>query len=227
MFDEIEGKNTRERVLQTLLLRERCTINDLADAVDINPISVRHHISRLEAEGLVESGRRTPRCRATQRLSTSLPKKDANVFPSLPSPDAAPARTAQRDHAAALVEQLFTQMAQDMASDHKIRLEASAWSSASILKQLLQAKVLPSTGKNTAMITKSENPNCPYYHVGQNHPEVCSVDQTLISNSSGPPCNESTMHAERRRPVCLPDIKRSSCTGELTHDQHNPRGSSL
>src|SRR5512139_3443927 len=55
MFDEIEGKNTRERVLQTLLLRERCTINELADAVDINPISVRHHINRLEADGLVVS----------------------------------------------------------------------------------------------------------------------------------------------------------------------------
>jgi DeoR family suf operon transcriptional repressor len=23
--------------------------------------------------------------------------------------------------------------------------------------------------------------NCPYYHIGQNHPEVCSVDQTIIS----------------------------------------------
>ena len=24
--------------------------------------------------------------------------------------------------------------------------------------------------------------NCPYYHVGQSHPEVCAVDETLISN---------------------------------------------
>jgi predicted ArsR family transcriptional regulator len=23
--------------------------------------------------------------------------------------------------------------------------------------------------------------SCPYYHVGQSHPEVCTVDQTLIS----------------------------------------------
>ena len=23
--------------------------------------------------------------------------------------------------------------------------------------------------------------SCPYYHLGQSHPEVCSVDQTLIS----------------------------------------------
>jgi DeoR family suf operon transcriptional repressor len=24
--------------------------------------------------------------------------------------------------------------------------------------------------------------SCPYYRVGQNHPEVCSMDQTLISS---------------------------------------------
>ncbi len=54
MFDDA-GKNTRERVLKTLLKNHRCTINELAEAVNINPISVRHHISRLQAEGLVGS----------------------------------------------------------------------------------------------------------------------------------------------------------------------------
>ena len=48
-------KSTRERVLYILLKQYRCTINDLAGAVDINPISVRHHITKLEAEGLVSS----------------------------------------------------------------------------------------------------------------------------------------------------------------------------
>jgi DNA-binding MarR family transcriptional regulator len=47
--------STRDRVLNTLLTRPRCTINDLAESVGINPISVRHHISKLEAEGLVDS----------------------------------------------------------------------------------------------------------------------------------------------------------------------------
>ena len=56
MVDENEViKNTRDRVLRTLLARQHCTINELAEAVDINPISVRHHIARLEAEGLVTS----------------------------------------------------------------------------------------------------------------------------------------------------------------------------
>ena len=55
MLSNHEAKNTRERVLRTLLARERCTINELAEAVEINPISVRHHIVKLEAEGLVTS----------------------------------------------------------------------------------------------------------------------------------------------------------------------------
>ena len=52
---DFESKSTRERVLETLLSKKRCTINELAEAVDINPISVRHHITRLEADGLVNS----------------------------------------------------------------------------------------------------------------------------------------------------------------------------
>ncbi len=47
--------NTREKVMRTLLTRPRITINELAENVGINPISVRHHISSLAAEGLVES----------------------------------------------------------------------------------------------------------------------------------------------------------------------------
>ena len=47
--------NTRNRVLRTLLLNQRRTVNELAEAVDINPISVRHHVNKLEAEGLIQS----------------------------------------------------------------------------------------------------------------------------------------------------------------------------
>ena len=50
-----QTKTTRQRVMQTLLSRQRCTINELAEVVSINPISVRHHITRLEADGLVSS----------------------------------------------------------------------------------------------------------------------------------------------------------------------------
>ena len=46
---------TREKVLRTLLTHPRSTINELAEAVGISPISVRHHITSLQAENLVAS----------------------------------------------------------------------------------------------------------------------------------------------------------------------------
>src|SRR5690348_7810441 len=46
-------KSTRDRILQTLLRHPRSTINELADAVGINPISVRHHLTNLQVEALV------------------------------------------------------------------------------------------------------------------------------------------------------------------------------
>jgi DeoR family transcriptional regulator, suf operon transcriptional repressor len=33
---------------------------------------------------------------------------------------------------------------------------------------------------------------CPYYHIGQSHPEVCTVDQTLISSVLNIPAEKIT-----------------------------------
>jgi predicted ArsR family transcriptional regulator len=46
-------KSTRDRILQT----SPCSANitELAEAVGINPISVRHHLSSLQVEGLLSS----------------------------------------------------------------------------------------------------------------------------------------------------------------------------
>ena len=48
-------KSTKDKILQTLLRRPKITINELADAVGINPISVRHHLTNLQMEGLVSA----------------------------------------------------------------------------------------------------------------------------------------------------------------------------
>ena len=38
--------STRDKILQALLRKPRSTINDLAEVAGINPISVRHHLSK-------------------------------------------------------------------------------------------------------------------------------------------------------------------------------------
>lgn len=182
MFAELEAKNTRDRVLQTLLVRERCTINELAEAVEINPISVRHHIAKLEADGLVSSEEERHGVGRPRRLYF-LTEKGREQFPTryirltvrlleqlkdiLPAP---------------LINRLFTQMAEEMASNY--RNEAEGLTPEARLDLVRQ--LLTSEGFNVEVVKEGDaylirESNCPYYHVGQNHPEVCSVDQTLIS----------------------------------------------
>ncbi|NOQ40585.1 MAG: winged helix-turn-helix transcriptional regulator, partial [Anaerolineales bacterium] len=74
------SNNTRNRVLRTLLLNQRRTVNDLAEAVDINPISVRHHITKLEAEGLIQSEEERHGV-GRPRLVYSLTNKGMEQFP--------------------------------------------------------------------------------------------------------------------------------------------------
>jgi DeoR family transcriptional regulator, suf operon transcriptional repressor len=182
MFDEIEGKNTRERVLQTLLLRERCTINDLAGAVDINPISVRHHISRLEAEGLVVSDEERHGVGRPHRMYF-LTEKGRERFPSrYIRLTLRLLEQLKETMPPALIGQLFTQMARSVASDYQEELEGlSMEERLNHLTSLLSAEGFTVEWQKHGDEYHIRESNCPYYHVGQNYPEVCSVDQTLIS----------------------------------------------
>lgn len=175
---------TRDRVLNTLLSKQRCTVNELAESVGINAISVRHHISKLEADGLVTSdeelhGVGRPRrvyflteaglehfptryMRLTLRLLEQLKE-------SLPEP---------------MVEKLFAQMAHEMVEDYADEAETDGLSMEERLKRMQE--LLAKEGFNVEWEQQGEQyhireTNCPYLHVTQNHPEVCSVDQTLIS----------------------------------------------
>jgi len=178
-----QAKSTRERVLHTLLRRQRSTINELADAVGINPISVRHHISKLEAEGLVNSEEERHGVGRPRRLYY-LTDKGQEVFPSrylrltlrlleqlkdtMPEP---------------MVNRLFTQVAQDMASKYQDVTDGLT------LEQRLDVviSVLSDEGFTVEWEKQGDQYllreiSCPYYHIGQDHPEVCSIDQTLISS---------------------------------------------
>ena len=74
-------KSTRERILQTLLNHPRSTINDLAEAVGINAISVRHHLTSLQADNLVAADEERHGV-GRPRLVYSLTEKGLERFPT-------------------------------------------------------------------------------------------------------------------------------------------------
>jgi predicted ArsR family transcriptional regulator len=182
MLAEIEAKNTRERVLQILLSRERCTIIELAEAVDINPISVRHHINKLEAEGLVASEEERHGVGRPRRLYF-LTEKGREQFPTrYIRLTLRLLEQLKETMPPQMVNRLFTQMAQEMASGYRAEAQdLSVEERLNLIQSLLTREGFSVEWEKQGDFYHIRESNCPYYHVGQNHPEVCSMDQTLIS----------------------------------------------
>ncbi len=175
--------STRDRVLRTLLSRRRCTINELAAAVGINPISVRHHLVRLEAEGLVTSEEERHGVGRPRRVY-SLTEKGREQFPTrYLRLTVRLLEQLKETLPEAMVRELFTQMAMDMASDAAVDLDGMSMEERlDVLKTMLAQEGFAVEWEQRGNEYFIREVSCPYYHVGQVHPEVCSVDQTLIRN---------------------------------------------
>ncbi|MBA4380333.1 MAG: hypothetical protein C0393_06615 [Anaerolinea sp.] len=184
-------KSTRDRILQTLQRNPRSTINALAEAVGINPISVRHHLNNLQVEGLIsaeeerhgvgrprlvyfltESGQErfpTRYLRLTSRLLDQLKE-------SLPEP---------------IVSKLFLQMAEDMAEEYAAQMKDLPMEERlAFMKTLLAEEGFNIEWEKSQDGYQIHEISCPYLQIGQNHPEVCTVDQTLISRMLAVPAEK-------------------------------------
>ncbi len=179
------AENTRDRILRTLLECQRCTINDLAESVGINPISVRHHVIKLEAQGLVASeeerhgvGRPPKVYYLTEAGLEKFPTRYLRLANRLL--DQLKAALPE-----ATVNQLFAQMAKDVVTGYTEHVDLAKMSMEERLDQL--SSLLLNEGFTVEWERDGDQfliheISCPYYHVGENHPEVCTVDETLIAN---------------------------------------------
>ncbi len=177
--------NTRKRVLRTLLLSQSRTVNELAEAVDINPISVRHHVTKLEAEGLIQSEEERHGV-GRPRLVYSLTNKGMEQFPqrylqlTLRLLEHLKTNLSEK----ALTE-IFQEMAEGITSELTQDIDLEDLSLEERL-HLLQ-KIL--TAEGFVVNLQEENgyfylveASCPYHHIGEDFPEICILDQELIAH---------------------------------------------
>jgi predicted ArsR family transcriptional regulator len=175
---------TRDFVLKTLLTRQRCTINELAEAVGINPISVRHHVTKLEASGLITSEEERHGVGRPRRLYF-LTEKGMEQFPTrylrLTIRLLAQLKETLPQ---SMVNDLFAQVADDLMADYSPELELDDLpieERLDIVKDLLRGEGFTMEWERKEDGYHIRESSCPYYHVGKTHPEICAVDQHLIS----------------------------------------------
>jgi predicted ArsR family transcriptional regulator len=184
-------KSTKDRILQVLLRKPRIPINEIAEAVGINAISVRHHLSNLEKEGLIAAEEERHGV-GRPRLVYSLTEEGMERFPTkylrlttrllaqlketMPGP---------------VVTQLFNQVAEDLANQYAADIKGlSMEERLDFVKELLAQEGFTVEWELKDGQYQIHEISCPYYQIGVAHPEVCTMDQTLISKMLAVPANK-------------------------------------
>src|SRR3989304_4835176 len=110
---------TRETILRTLRARGMCSVVELASAAEVSPVSVRHHLTHVLADGLVASQEERHGV-GRPRLLYSLTDSGRGLFPGRYLPLASRPVTEMkenlpRDTVAAVFTGLPSSMAEDFA----------------------------------------------------------------------------------------------------------------
>jgi DeoR family suf operon transcriptional repressor len=184
-------KSTRDRILQTLLHKPRSTINTLAEAVGINPISVRHHLTNLQMEGLVE-GQEERHGVGRPRLIYILTNEGMEHFPTRYMQLTTRLLSQMKETMSEpVIAKLFNQIAEDVASHYSSDMQGlSMEERLDFVKEMLAQEGFTVEWEKKGGQYEIHEISCPYYQIGIAHPEVCTVDQTLISKMLALPANK-------------------------------------
>lgn len=184
---------TRKIILRTLRSQGKCTVKELAEAAEVSPVSVRHHLSNLQAEGLV-SVEEVRHGVGRPHHSFSLTEKALELFPTRYY------RLTNRlleelkeSMPGERVDELFSGVADNMASQFAKELgDLPLEERLHRLVELLQQEGFDTELEREGDQLLLHELSCPFVHVGQEHPEVCLLDQSLIAHALSLPVERVT-----------------------------------
>jgi len=173
--------STHDEILRAIKAQGRATIAELAARTHITSVSVRHHLSNLQAEGLVKS-QEVRQGVGRPHLVYSLSEAGQERFP------ARYLRLSERlldqlktSLPPAALEEMFTHMAEGMVAEYAARLEGKTLEEKmALLMELLGTEGFLAKWNRTGETISLTEYSCPYLRIGQRHPEVCAIDQTVI-----------------------------------------------
>lgn len=176
-------KTTRDKVLTTIKLNPQSTIINIADKVGINAISVRHHLTNLQAEGLILAEEERHGV-GRPRLVYSLSEKGMETFPSRyyrlinSLMDQIKETIPEKN-----VQSLFSSMAHKLTSEYEPLLEdMDIEERLDLLKSILSKEGFEVEWDKDGDEYSIKEISCPFAKIGENHPEVCLFDKSIISN---------------------------------------------
>jgi DeoR family suf operon transcriptional repressor len=178
------GKHsTRDIILQTLKVSNRAKVEDLADAANVSPVTVRHHLNALQADNLIEvsSVRRKV---GRPYYVYSLSEKGHELFPRkyirLTNRLLDEMKASLSDE---LIGDLFNGIVENIVEQHRSKFEDLDFEERlAYLVDLLAEEGFMAKWERANGKYKITEFSCPYYSVVDHHSELCALDKELIVN---------------------------------------------
>lgn len=189
----------RKQILEILKEHgEGATVAELAETLEMAPVSVRHHLDILQGDNLIGVNR-VDRKGAVGRPQQvyALTSEARNHFPNNFAALATHLVTQIKEHLPPeQVTSAFRSMAREIAAEFppptavvdEQALETRLGQVAQFLSQrgyLARWERVADNGHAVYLLHKH---NCPYCGVSAGHPELCFMDQVLIDELVGQPC---------------------------------------
>lgn len=201
--------DTRLQVLEAIRAQQPTTVILLAETLGISPISIRHHLTSLQAEGLITIeidrqgvGRPKHLYSLTEAAQRFFPNKyhvlAERLFDELKA-SLAPNQ----------VEGMVDRLAANVASRYGTLPHGTLEERLKYLVEILGEEGFVAEVQRVGNNIVLTELNCPYMYVGQRHPEVCRIDNTLIRSVLGVEVQQTScvLHGDR---CCTFNVKDDS-----------------
>ena len=175
--------NTRETILHKIKEQHSTTVEKLAEAADVSPVTVRHHLNALLADGSIEA---TPVRRSVGRphMTYSLSEAGEELFPKNYFRLSTLLLEEIRDRFSPdVVTSIFNGVANRIANDNSERFEGLSFEGRlDFLVTLLEEEGFMARWEKNGDGYQLTEYGCPWLSIGEAHSEVCSFDKELINS---------------------------------------------
>ena len=175
--------STRDIIFHTIKSSQQVNVEGLAEVADVSPVTVRHHLNTLQADGLIESesvrrkvGRPYYVYSLSEKGHEQFPKRYVRLTSRLL--DEMKSRLPQE-----VVQEVFDNVVLGVVDEHRGEYEHLEFEDRlDYLVKLLADEGFLASWENSDKGYVLTEYSCPYISVGRSHAEICTIDTELIVN---------------------------------------------
>lgn len=189
--------STRETILRTIKAQPKANVDALAEAASVSPVTVRHHLNALLAEGLIvsESVRRKV---GRPYYVYSISEKGQELFPKRYVRFTSRLLDELKSH---LPPEAFngvlSNVVESVLEEHRGEFEhLGVEDRLDYLIELLAEEGFLAHWEQTENGYLVTEFSCPYISLGESHAEICNIDKELIVNVLDLPVQQNSCMLE-------------------------------